>query len=387
MKILFLSQGLPFPVYQDGLTVRVYHLLRELSKYAKIHFIAFGDYEISSEEINELSSMATFDIVPYHTPHGGLATIKKALTIKRYHNKNFEIAISKAMITFKPDVAFFEQTFIGQYSNLVEGIPKIMSAVDAISLSAKIQGNNESTAIKQLSLKLLEYQRARFEKKYYPYFDYITAVANADAKYLEELVGNKVHVVPNGVDVEFFSPQLTDEKQDTIVFTGVLSNPGNEEACLFLIEEVFPKVHSALPHIKFLIAGRNPSQRLLSKIPSYVELIENIPDIRDAFKNIIVYVSPINIGGGIKNNVLQALALGAPVITNDFIAEPIKLTDGCNCIIESNRTKYADTLIRILNDKALLKKIGHNGRLHVLKLFSWHSMAIRYLKTMKELIN
>jgi len=387
MKILFLSQGLPFPVYQDGLTVRVYHLLKELSRHAEIHLIAFGDHELTADEAAELRSMASYDIVDYLSPKGITGFAKKVVSNRRYYDERFVRRIQDAIESFKPDVALCEQTFMAQYAGVLDGIPKIMSAVDAISLAAFSQAGHEEGIIRKLMLTTLGYQRANFEKKNYPDFQWITAVSGNDADYLSKLIGIPVDVVPNGVDVEYFSPQRNGLTRDTIVFTGVLSNPGNEEACAYLLRDVFPKVHVARPDIRFVIAGRHPPRGLVSEVPPYVNLLANISDIRDAFSRSVIYVSPIKIGAGIKNNVLQALSLGVPVLTNSFIADPINIVDGENCFIQNDRTEFANTILQLLSNQPLLDQIGNNGRAHVVNTLSWYSAAFIYLKKMEYLID
>lgn len=386
MKILFLSQSLPYPIYKDGLTVRVYNLLKSLSSYIDIHLISFGEHTLSSAEESELRSFCTYDIIPFEFEGGVLGRIKKSVSPRRYYSQEFKHAVRLALNAYQPDAIFVEQTFMSQYVTEFGDLPKVMSSVDAISFSAFLQSELEPSTIKSFLLKFLGAQRRLIEWYYFSKFTTITAVSSDDAYKLSTVVKQDVKTIPNGVDSEFFSP-IKYVDRDTLVFTGVLSNPGNEEACLFLFDKVFPLIRDKLPKVKFVVAGRKPTASLKNAIPDYVQLMSDVDDIRDAFKNALCFLAPIDIGAGIKNNVLQAMAMGVPVLTNSLVADAINMIDEETGFIENDRSKYCDRLIYLLSQIDQLEKVGLEGRQHILTHFSWDSVALKYISLLESEIN
>ncbi len=387
LKILMLSQGLPFPVYRDGLTIRVYHLLKEFSKRAECHLISFADYSLSEEEIKSLQSIASYDIVS-HVPSGGLwGTLKKILSKARYYSKSFEEKIEESTRTFKPDVVVAEQTFMSQYADAVKDIPKVMSAVDAISLAAIRQSEIDENFLMNLSWKYVAYQRLGIEKKYFKKFDRITVVGEDDAEFLRTKLKKDVQVIPNGVDREYFAPSFRSDNRQSIIFTGNLSSPMNEEACLYLLQRIFPIIHTKYKHVNLTIAGRSPSDKIKSATPPYITIKADVPDMRDVMRDAMICVSPIMYGTGIKNNVLQAMAMGIPVLTTPLIADPIRIIHNDTGIVAKRDSAFLEAIETALENPSLLDKIGENGRLHVEKNFSWEHVASRYMDMFAEVVD
>ncbi|EGR0072923.1 glycosyltransferase [Vibrio vulnificus] len=341
---------------------------------------------MSHEEQSELRSFCTYEIIPFKFEGGVLGRIKKSISPRRYYSIEFKNAVQSALSTYQPDAVFVEQTFMSQYVTDFIDFPKVMSSVDAISFSAFLQSELEPSAIKSFLLKFVGAQRRLIEWYYFSKFSTITTVSFDDSHKLSKVVGKDVKTIPNGVDADFFFP-LKYHNRDTLVFTGVLSNPGNEEACIFLLEKVFPVIKNKLPKIKFVVAGRKPTKMLVSAIPDYVQLMPDVDDLRDAFTNALCFLAPIEIGAGIKNNVLQAMAMGVPVLTNNLVAGAINITDNETGFIEDDRNNYCDRLLYLLSQTDRLEVVGLKGREHILEHFSWDSVALKYISLLESEIN
>lgn len=385
IKILFLSQGLPFPVYRDGVTVRVFHLLKEFSKHANIHLIAFGDYPLSADEKCELESLCTFDIVDL-SQGKRQGTFNKIVSSRRFFDVRFEYSVKQAMSCFEPDVVFCEQSFIAQYGHLLGDSPKVMSAVDAISLAARRQAESSRSGLQRLAWRYVAHQRARFETSYYPDFDVVTAVSQEDADCLARQIKGEVRVVPNGVDLDFFAPLELPSEEGRVLFTGNLSAPMNNEAALYLLREVLPSLKARHPQLDLCIAGRQPSSEVRAYPQNDFSLLPDLDDLREAYHKTLIYVSPIAYGTGIKNNVLQAMAAGLPVFVTPLIARPIGIEHGKTGFIADRGPDFSEMLNMALADRDALKKVGTAARELVEKDFSWASVAGMYLEMFDKLL-
>lgn len=386
MRILILSQGLPFPVFRDGLTVRVYHLLREFSQRAECHLIAGADHGLAQADVELLREMSTFDLVDYKEGRGVVAIAKKICSNRRYYSREFENKTLEAIRAFKPDVVFAEQTFMAQYARVLRGVPKVMSAVDAISLAAYRQAKIGNSPVKALAWRYVARQRMAFEKKWFPQFDRVTVVAQEDADFLERRLGRKIDVVPNGVDTELFRPSGLTVERKAVVFTGNLSAPMNEEACLYLLQSVFPIIHRHHPNLCMAIIGREPTRRIREAIPPYVNLRADVEDMQLAMRDALLSLSPIVYGTGIKNNVLQAMAMGIPVVATPLIADPIGMRSGETGFVAERGPAYLRAVEGALADRGALERIGRASRTHIDSSLSWRHAATTYLDMFEELV-
>lgn len=348
---------------------------------ARCRLVALTDAELDRRQAEELADFVDARCVVETMRRHAFPVVRKALSYRRHYSAKMDCTIAAEVAAFEPDIVFFEQAFMAQYYRCAAGLPRILSAVDAISLAAFNQARNGDEPIgKRLALGFLGVQRMMFERKYLRKFECVSSVAERDARYLRALIGKPVVVVPNGVDTEFFRTRRSEADGDAIVFTGVLNNPANVEACRYLIREVFPEVHVRYPWLKLVIAGRNPTPELVAAIPCYVELQSDLPDIRAAFKGALAFVAPFVVGAGIKNNVLQALAMGLPVLTTKLVADAIGLKDRETAYVETRGPEFVGSLLRLVDQGGAGREVGAAGRRHVMANYSWQAAAQKYLE-------
>jgi glycosyltransferase involved in cell wall biosynthesis len=262
-----------------------------------------------------------------------------------------------------------------------------MSAVDAISLAAIKQAKIRGSIIHFLAWRHVSRQRKAIEKKYFQMFNRITVVSKDDADFLMKFIRRDISVIPNGVDTEHFSPARLAANRKTVLFTGNLAAPMNEEACLYLLRDVFPHLHSKHPDISFGIAGRAPTDSIRAAMPYYVSLIADLPDLRIALGSAILCVSPIAYGTGIKNNVLQAMAMGIPVVATKLIAKPIGIKHGQTGIIAERGAGFVQAIEMLLANRVLLDRVGRAGCLHIQQNYSWQYVASCYMTIFTDIIS
>ncbi len=382
MKILFLSQSMPFPVYRDGITVRVYHLLKELGKRGECYLLSFSDQVLNGEQKNELAGFCRYETCQLRKPSGPaekLADLMTKLTSpRRFFSAQFAEKLARILKDFDPEVVLAEQTFMAQYVNVLKDTPKILSAVDAISLAARRISTLRQNPVKKLAWKYIELQRRRFEKRFLPIFDGITVVGSEDAEYLRMLINRDVYVIPNGVDIQYFRPPKSDIIKDSIVFSGNLSAPKNEESCIYLVKDVFPILRQHYDYLKFQLIGRNPTKAIYRASPPYVNITGEVPDMALANETTLVFVCPDKFGTGIKNSILQAMAMEIPVVVTPAVARQIGIIDGLNGLV-ATREGFTEAIHSIVQNEGLRERLAQKGRQHVIDKYSWKSVAFRYL--------
>lgn len=159
-------------------------------------------------------------------------------------------------------------------------------------------------------------------------------------------------VVPICLDLEYFSRQSSVSAEPVVLFTGHLAHPPNVDAVLHFLDTAWPKVVAARPDAIFRVVGLQPTPALVAaigKAPN-VELVRNAPDIRPYFQSARVYVVPMRFGGGVRQKILEAWAVGLPVVTTAMGAEGIGACDGENCWIRDQPGPFADQILTLLNE-------------------------------------
>jgi len=215
-----------------------------------------------------------------------------------------------------------------------------------------------------------------WEKHFWAKARQLVAVSGEDRKIMQDIIpGIDVGIIPNGVDTEFYMEKKIERKTPPLILYGVTNFEWlqNQEASELLIRSVWPEVKKKMPEAKIWIVGRKIPEwiKALSLKDDGIELTENIPDARDAYRQASVMVAPIKGAGGTRLKILEAMAAGLPVVSTSIGVAGLNITHGAQALISDTYEGLADEAVRLLKDPVLAEKIGRQGQIHVKANFDW----------------
>jgi len=215
-----------------------------------------------------------------------------------------------------------------------------------------------------------------WEKHFWGKARQLVAVSDEDRKVMQDIIpGIDVGIIPNGVDTEYYMGKKIERKTPARILYGVTNFEWlqNQEASELLIKDVWPYVKKKMPEAKIWIVGRKIPEWIkeLSRKDESIELTENIPDARDAYRRASVMVAPIKGAGGTRLKILEAMAAGLPVVSTSIGVAGLKITHGVQALVADTYEGLADEAVRLLKDTALADKIGRQGQKHVKAHFDW----------------
>jgi glycosyltransferase involved in cell wall biosynthesis len=271
------------------------------------------------------------------------------------------------------------------FGRAFEPMPRLLELVDSESLGAarSLDAARSSGTARGTTLRL----RARAiaagfaERHAVRGYDLVTAVADADAAAIRSgAPGTSVEVIPNGVDADHFAPLELPEQPATLVFVGAMDFPPNVAAARFLVERVLPRVRTSGVAVR--LVGRSPvaAVRDLAKHPA-VEVTGAVEDVRPYLAAATIVVCPMVSGSGIKNKVLEALAMARPVVATPLAVEGIdRGGDDVRSILAvgADETALATEIDRLLADPEARRAMGRDGRALVLRRYTWDACADAY---------
>lgn len=170
-------------------------------------------------------------------------------------------------------------------------------------------------------------------------------------------------VVPLCLDLDYFrgKPHTTDSAP-VVLFTGHLAHPPNVDAVVHFLTAIWPRIVAAVPGARCRIVGAQPVAAVTTAVQAAgVELLSNVPDIRPYFDEARVYVVPMRFGGGVRNKILEAWAMGVPVVSTTMGAEGISAVDGQNCWLRDAPEDFAAQVSALLRD-SVPAKVPEAGR-------------------------
>jgi polysaccharide biosynthesis protein PslH len=375
MRLFFLLPRVPYPT-EKGDKLRAFHQIKQLSKHHEIIICALNDGVLHQDAIHVLKKYASEVYVIDVPKFTAMISLVRGLFSRRplqvgyFYNHVAAEKISQLIKLTKPDHIFCQLIRVAEYVKN-QPIPKTLDYQDVFS-----KGMERRMATAPFYMKpflRMEYNRLlAYEKEVFGLFNNKIIISQPDRDLIPHPDKEKIIVVANGVDTEFFHP-LEREKEYDLVFTGNMGYPPNIDAAEFLVHKILPAIGRHNRDIRLLIAGANPNMRVMVLKSSQVEVTGWVPDIRECYAGAKIFIAPMRLGTGLQNKLLEAMAMKIPCITSRLANQALKARDGEEILVAETAEEYAIHIISLLDNPSLADKIAENGYNFVLKNYNWEA--------------
>lgn len=206
----------------------------------------------------------------------------------------------------------------------------------------------------------------------------VTTVSEGDKQKLLSIVpGVPVIVVPNGVDVRYFSPSDSSVSRDTLVFSGSMNYGPNVDAVLWFYHDIFPIIRHKLPEAVFTVVGYEPPAEVLAlRHDTHTRVTGYVKDVRPYLAESAVVIVPLRYGSGTRLKILEAWSMGKAVVSTTLGAEGLLARDGENILLADTAEDFANAVLRLCRDRQLARRIGQAGRSVAEHFYSWDAIAM-----------
>jgi sugar transferase (PEP-CTERM/EpsH1 system associated) len=398
MRILALSWWFPYPP-DNGARLRVYNLLKQFSSEHQVTLVAFSR---EARDASYLDSLKPYCQEVYLLPGRafqrtslkawvGLLSTKPRAVVNTYDPKAAariqRIASNgrfDALVAFEIGAA----VDVAPYVAAIKGIPAVLEDLELAVL--KEQSGIQRNAWGRLRYRMTWWKMRRFTAQMLRRFDVCTVASAQERANLLEIVPNYrgVEIIPNGIDTELYGSDYGLPEPDTLIFTGGLTYNANFDAMHFFLGEVFPLLKTRRPSLRLRITGSTggvPVDDL--PLTSGVSFTGYVDDIRPLVARSQVCVAPMRIGGGTRLKILEAMALGTPVVSTSKGAEGLEVVSGRDLLIADEPAEVADAIVNLLEDHELREVLSRNGRELVKAKYDWNVIGQQYQTILRQLIN
>ena len=179
-----------------------------------------------------------------------------------------------------------------------------------------------------------------------------------------------IEIVKNGVDYDTFKYKEEPKVYD-LIFTGNMAYPPNVDSVVYLVNNVMPLVWKEKPEIKLIIVGAQPLASVLKLRSDRVVVTGWVEEISPYYLKSKIFIAPMQIGTGLQNKLLEAMAMKLPCITSDLANNALGASHDENILIGNNDEDYKDHIIKLLEDVNLQKEIGGKGYEFVRGNYTW----------------
>jgi glycosyltransferase involved in cell wall biosynthesis len=255
-------------------------------------------------------------------------------------------------------------------------VPTVLLESFALSEIALTEYKMERNWLKKI-IRLLYYYQTRNYAKVYEVVNLLIAVSTRQRDRIRSHCPNvDIAVIPGGADTDYLKTMEPETKFPSLAITGTMSGTRNKTAILYFYNEVYPLIKERIPRVKLYIVGSNPEKEILRlSADKSVTVTGYVKDLRPYLSRAWVVVAPLQEDFGVKIRVLQAMAVGKPVVSTSMGATGISVSPGENIILADEPGEFADRVIELLNDKQLRQKIGAKARLLMETEHSWENLT------------
>ena len=378
MKILVILSRIPYPL-DKGDKLRAFNQIKHLSKKHEIILCTLNDTLVHKDAITTLEQYCSHLKIIHLSKLSILLNIFKSLLngnplqIGYFYSNKAQKQVDSLVAKHNPDHIYCQLVRTTEYVKKYTHIPKTLDYMDAFSKG--IERRIPTAPIYLKPILMLESKRlAKYENEIFNFFNTKTIISKQDRDLIRHPNNKEIKVIANGVDTDYLKP-LAKEKQYDLLFTGNMGYPPNIDSVVYLVKEVLPIVLKTHPGTKLMIAGTNPSKGVLALKSDNISVSGWVKDMREYYARSKIFIAPMQIGIGMQNKLLEAMAMQLPCITSSLANNAIGAKDGEFVLIGEEPKEYARHIIDLLENDNKAKELAINGYNLVRSTYNWDTIT------------
>ncbi|HOU11922.1 MAG TPA: glycosyltransferase family 4 protein [Anaerolineae bacterium] len=387
MCILFLSTWFPYPP-DNGSKIRAYHLLRALSQRHEVTLISFAwDTAAPEQAAAGLPFCCAVHILPRDPfARSAFAQAMRYLSLAPVVTRpipEMQRLVGDVLTHTTFDAVIASTEVMATYALQAPGTTvKILEEHNSFSRMMEDRYRAATQPVRRLN-HWISWQKTRcYEAALFRKFDQIVMVSEADRRTCEQLPGHRtpVAVIPNGVDCVHHRPGLAEVRPNTLVYNGALTYSANYDAMQYFLAEIYPRIKQQAPDVTLTITGSTRGVDLNGlRLDESVHLTGYVEDVRLPVAQSAACVVPLRQGGGTRLKILEAMALGVPVVATSKGAEGLSVVNGEHLLLADDPAAFATAVLRVLREPDLRAHLIHNARALVEAQYDWKMIGAQFV--------
>lgn len=385
MRVLFLSQLLPFPA-NAGPKVRIYHVLQHLASSGhEITLVAFGRVDDSAEGAEILRGLCK-ELITVPLSRSRLRDLwgfvrstlsGRPFLIERDRSAQMLAAVEALVQRQHFDIVHCDQLWMAQFWEHAGGGTSftILDQHNAVFMIPKRMAHADSPWIFRWLLNKESQKLRRYERDVVRRFDHTVWVTEQDREAVGIQSGHQT-VIPISVDVDSV-PHAPRARHPKVVFLGGLHWPPNESGLSWFLDQIWPLVVESVPEASFHVVGKR-GRRKFNRVASSVHFHGLVKEPLEILDDAAVFVVPLLAGGGMRVKILDAWRWRLPIVSTTIGAEGIAFENMKNGIVADDPASFAQAVIRLIEEPELARDVMKAGRSTVETLYRWQDSYLAW---------
>jgi sugar transferase (PEP-CTERM/EpsH1 system associated) len=383
MNVLYFSPRTCWPV-DSGARSRDFHLARHLASRAKLTYLGFSATPappVSAAPLEPLGHSVC--VLVARTRSYDLRSVVLGLLgpvplpVRNYTRPEMSRELTRILTSGHFDCIQIEGVHLFSYLQQIRALsPHARLICDWHNIESELLerfATHARSPLKRGYARRTAAMLRRCERELLAWCDVHTVCSEREQALLGAAAPDvNIHVVPNGVDVEYFSALAPAPSRREIVFVGSMDYHANIDAALYFANEVWPMLQERRPDLRFCIAGSRPAPEILalSRRPG-ITVTGTVEDLRPYYAAALAVVVPLRVGGGTRLKVLEAMAAGVPVVATTLGVEGLQVRDAETVLLADTPARTAEILANLDETSLLWQRIAAAARNLVRARYDW----------------
>ncbi len=377
MRIFVLLPRVPYPL-EKGDKLRAFNQIVYLSKHNKIHLCALNDTKVHPDATKILKkNCETVDIINLNKTCIYINLVKgiftnKPFQVHYFYNRQAKKTINRLIQKYKPQHLYCQLVRTAEYIKY-SNISKTIDYQDVFSKG--VERRLQYTPFYLKPLLKAEYKRLlKYENHVFDCFDNKTIISETDRDCIPHKDKKNIHIIPNGINSEYFAPK-EEERKYGLVFIGNMGYPPNVNASEFLVNEILPLLEEQNVNVQSYLVGASPDKKVQRLASKNVVVTGWVDDVRDYYAKAKIFIAPMQIGTGLQNKLLEAMAMKTPCITSPLANNALGAAHNHEIMVASSPSEYVNHIKTLLQNPGKAIEIAQNGHEFVLKNYNWEAVT------------
>jgi len=391
MRILILSPISPLPIFSGGRT-RLYNITRQQARRHQVTFLSFCRNE---EERTGLKQLAQeLDIRVISTPFVSKKRLlqrfnRDALAIVRTYARAWrenlpadipawdqpamQRALEAELGARDYDILQVEWPYLAPYALRPQLPPTVLITHDIFSLGLARRSDLQSDARSKARQSEQSRRWRAYERFIYPRFGLVAAMSEKDAAIIRKRSpAASICISPNGVDTQALMPGPLWPTVRNLLFVGSPTHEPNLDAACWLLTAIWPELRRRQPDLTLTLVNlTHPRVEHCARGLEGVVITGRLPELTSIYRQADIALAPLRAASGTRLKILEAFALGVPVISTAIGYEGLAVTPGQHLLRADTPAAFISAIDQLMHSFALRQTLAQNGRFLAKQRYDW----------------